>query len=289
MATFIHFAPEKALRSVRRTGLRAEATVVGVPGGVFALPAGPEFSLSHQWIAELRRWGRHTPWAVYFRVPDDEPVWVGPYTGPHRETSAGEAAALFFARGSDVGLGRESRLGYEVIVPRAVRPAEIHRIRRLTKALGWRRRPGGMPVRVPETDDQSLERMLGTFPPAAAALGAAALGRVRALLPGAVELVSGSPTKLEVRFAPVMREYTVILAVEVTEEGVAVRFAEGASLPDPHRLLRGSGRERRMELRGAADLDHRGFAPLVSGAAAFAMHPVRPGRPRRIRVASVFW
>lgn len=141
MTTFVHLTPESNVRAIRRAGLRTAPTRVELPPGVYALPTGPEFAVSHQWLRELKWRGERAVWAVYFRLPDTEPVWMGHYGGPHRRLSAGEAAALFFAQAHDVGSGGESRLGYEVIVPRAITPEEIHRVRRPPQVVGWRHAP----------------------------------------------------------------------------------------------------------------------------------------------------
>ena len=60
------------------------------PGGVFAVPVTRNFFVSHQWLRELRRASSGPIAAVYFRVPDEERVWVGHYRHVHRWTSAAE-------------------------------------------------------------------------------------------------------------------------------------------------------------------------------------------------------
>lgn len=94
------------------------------------MPVVPDFATSLQWVRELRRRGRGPIVGVAFRLPDDEPVWVGRYSQPHRATTAAEALALFAQPGN--------RLGREVIIPRRVEAREIHRIRRLPQVVGWR-------------------------------------------------------------------------------------------------------------------------------------------------------
>jgi hypothetical protein len=141
MATFVHLTPEQNLRAIRRSGLRPGPARPDLPAGVYALPTGPEFALSHQWLREMKWSGQRTIWAVYFRLPDEEPVWMGHYGGPHNEVTAGEAAALFFQAAQEKAAGIDHRLGYEAVVPRRVEPDEIHRIRRPPQDLGWRHSP----------------------------------------------------------------------------------------------------------------------------------------------------
>src|SRR5262245_29198728 len=67
---------------------------------------------------------------VYFRIANEERVWVGHHNQAHRWLSAAEAVAAFLAA--------EDALGWEVVVPRRIDAAEIHRARRLPQVLGWR-------------------------------------------------------------------------------------------------------------------------------------------------------
>lgn len=104
------------------------------PGGIFAMPMTRNFYVSHQWLRELRRRGSGVIAGVYFRIPDDEPVWVGHYNQAHQPMSAAEAVATVMAG--------ESREGFEVIIPRRVAASDIHRVRSLPQVVGWRYYPG---------------------------------------------------------------------------------------------------------------------------------------------------
>lgn len=134
MPLFVHLTAETRTGSIRRNGIRRMRRFTGGrPPGIFAVPVTRNFYVSHQWLRELRRRGFGRLAGVYFRIHDAETVWVGHYNQPHREVSAAEAAAEFMAA--------ESRLGWEVIIPRRVRAKEIHRIRKLPQVLGWRYLP----------------------------------------------------------------------------------------------------------------------------------------------------
>jgi hypothetical protein len=67
---------------------------------------------------------------VYFRVPDNERVWVGHYRQAHRWMSAAEAAAEFMAA--------EDAQSWEVVIPRRVEAGELHRVRQLPQVVGCR-------------------------------------------------------------------------------------------------------------------------------------------------------
>lgn len=97
------------------------------------MPVTRHFYISHQWLRELKRGRRAMIVAIYFRIPDDDPVWVGHYHQAHRRMTAAEAAAVIMAS--------EEREGYEVIVPRRIDKKEIRRIKHLPQVTGWRYYP----------------------------------------------------------------------------------------------------------------------------------------------------
>jgi hypothetical protein len=100
-------------------------------GGVYAVPVTRNFFVSHQWVRELKRQNSsRTIAGIYFRIPDEEMVWVGHYNQSHRRVSAAEAVAEFMAA--------ENREGWEVIIMRRLEAKEIHRVKLLPQLLGWR-------------------------------------------------------------------------------------------------------------------------------------------------------
>jgi hypothetical protein len=134
MAMFVHLTPEKNEKSILRSGITRLRKTGQRPGGVYAMPVTRNFYVSHQWLRELKRGGQKTICAVYFRIPDDEEVWVGHYNENHHAMSAAEAVAVM--------MSSENREGYEVIIPRKIAKGEIHRVRHLPQVIGWRYRPG---------------------------------------------------------------------------------------------------------------------------------------------------
>jgi hypothetical protein len=130
----VHLTSAKVLRRIQRTGIKPEATRFG-SAGVFAMPVTPNYVLSHQWTRELRKWGRGRIVAVYFRVPDDEPVKVGHYGRPHEDMTAAQAVAAIMRQGP-------AALGYEVVIPHGLPPQTISRTRLISSRVGWRHYPG---------------------------------------------------------------------------------------------------------------------------------------------------
>lgn len=131
MAMFVHLAAESRTALIRRNGIRRlRRTQDNFPGGVFAVPVTRNFYISHQWLRELKRRNQGAIAGVYFRIPDNEQVWVGHYHQAHRWMSAAEAVAEF--------MGAEDAQGWEVVIPRRIDPKEVHRIRSLPQVIGWR-------------------------------------------------------------------------------------------------------------------------------------------------------
>src|SRR5262245_21203308 len=134
MAMFVHLAPESRIALIRRNGIRRLRREVGdFPGGVFAVPVTRNFYASHQWLRELKRRNQGRIAGVYFRVPDEERVWVGHYNQVHQLMSASEAVAEF--------MDAEDAKGLEVVIPRRIEASEIHKTRGIPQVIGWRFSP----------------------------------------------------------------------------------------------------------------------------------------------------
>ncbi|WP_190232886.1 HEAT repeat domain-containing protein [Streptomyces avicenniae] len=139
MAMFVHLTPAVNVARVKRSGIRAVSWAQDGARGVYCFPVLPSYTLTHAWLRELsRHGGPGNLVAVHLRLPDAEPVRVGHYSGhgagAHQVVTAGEAVRR-------VGALDDPR-GWEVFVPRAVRAAEVHRVRPVSQAIGWRYRPG---------------------------------------------------------------------------------------------------------------------------------------------------
>ena len=134
MADFVHITSMRVARRIERTGIAARSHGVVDRRGVYCMPVLPSFTLTHQWVRELRRRHSGALVAVHLRLPDDEPVTVGHFGESPREVTAARAIALV----------RElsDPRGYQVFVPRAVTAAEVRQIRNVPQGVGWRYLPG---------------------------------------------------------------------------------------------------------------------------------------------------
>lgn len=134
MPVFVHLAPEPLVSRILKNGIRRSRAQGALPPGVFAMPVGPSYFASHQWLRELKRSGQRTIAAVHFRVGDGETVWLGHFGRGHSPMTAAEAAGHVSAAGSAEG--------FEVLVPRRVEPGEILRVKAVPQVVGWRYFPG---------------------------------------------------------------------------------------------------------------------------------------------------
>ena len=128
---------------------------------------------------------------------------------------------------------------------------------------------------------------LGRFAPEIAALARTARAKLRAQLPGAVEMVYDNYNALVIGFSPSERPSDAILSIVIYPRKVSVCFLQGKHLTDPGRILTGGGNQVRF-LRldsGAAILDTPGFRTLVSEAIAFGEVPF--SGKRRLVVRSI--
>lgn len=130
MAMFVHITSEREGRRVVKSGLKTHSTRhEEIQFAVFAVPVIPNFTLSHQWVRELKRRGDKLMSGVYFRISDKEQVFVGRYNQPHRWMSAAESVATM--------MREPDARGFEVLIPRSISAGEIQRVRILPH-IGWR-------------------------------------------------------------------------------------------------------------------------------------------------------
>lgn len=135
MAMFVHVTPESQAAKILRSGISKPRKSHGeFPGGVFAVPVTLNFFISHQWLRELKRRNRGPICGIYFRIPDEQRVWVGHYSQAHCWMTASRAIAIF--------MEADDAQGWEVIIPRRIDASEIHRVRSLPQVVGWRYKPG---------------------------------------------------------------------------------------------------------------------------------------------------
>jgi hypothetical protein len=136
----VHLIRASSARTIRRAGIRGgAATVLELAGrraelarAVFAMPLVPDFSVTYQWVRELRRWHGESMMAVHFVLPSDEEVLVGRYGTAHARVALRDAVRRVL----------KSPEGNEIVVMRSVRRREVVAIRNVTQLVGWTEVPG---------------------------------------------------------------------------------------------------------------------------------------------------
>ncbi|MGW2377470.1 MULTISPECIES: HEAT repeat domain-containing protein [Kitasatospora] len=139
MAMFVHLTAAANTPRIRRAGIRADSRAQGGVRGVYCFPVLPSYTLTHQWLRELARFGpKGSLAAVHVRLDDAQQVLVGHYRDRAKDAQRWLSAAQAVARIAALPDPR----GWEVVVPRAVGAREVHRIRAVPQVAGWRYLPG---------------------------------------------------------------------------------------------------------------------------------------------------
>ena len=121
-----------------------------------------------------------------------------------------------------------------------------------------------------------------------AKLTKAVLKTMRARLPGAVELVYDKANALAIGFGPDDRASHIINSIAVYSNWINLYFFAGDSLPDPERLLQGSGTMvRHIRISSVDDLDRPAVKALMAAAVRAADPPLDRKAKRRMLVKQV--
>lgn len=94
---------------------------------------------------------------------------------------------------------------------------------------------------MPSAAERELAGFIRKYTPAVAKQIRAALRRMRKRLPGAVELVYDNYNALAIGFGPSEKAGEVVFSIAAYPRWVSLFFFNAAALPDPARLLAGSG------------------------------------------------
>jgi hypothetical protein len=136
------------------------------------------------------------------------------------------------------------------------------------------------------TPRRQLEKFIARFTPGIAVQARAILRRLRALLPGAFELVYDNYNALVIGFGPTERAGDAPFSIALYPRWVNLFFLHGALLKDPSKRLRGEGvRVRHIRLEGAATLDEPDVRALIAQARKGT--PLDLHQPRRILIKAI--
>ncbi len=139
------------------------------------------------------------------------------------------------------------------------------------------------------TAEEQLEEFLDRFTPQVTETAKLALRKMRARLPGAIELVYDNYNALAIGFAPSERASDAIFSIALYPRWVSLFFLlSGARLRDPEGMLEGSGnRVRHIVLENAGTLDDPVVIDLMEQALELAPRQIDASQPRRLLIKFV--
>jgi len=110
-----------------------------------------------------------------------------------------------------------------------------------------------------------VETFLAAYPQEVRDVAMAARALLAEALSGAEETLDESAKLLGYGYGPGYKG--VVCTLLLSKTGVKLGIARGSELPDPKRLMQGSGKvHRHVQLRTTADLEQPGLKPLLKAA-----------------------
>jgi len=140
----------------------------------------------------------------------------------------------------------------------------------------------------PTSAERQLRAFIARFDSEDQKLIRAVRRAVRKALPTANELVWDNYNFLVIGYSSTERPSDAILSIAARANGVGLCFIRGAGLPDPAKLLRGSGNQTRfIRLESAAVLQRPPVKALVAAAISRVETPLRPRGRGKLIIRSV--
>jgi hypothetical protein len=136
--------------------------------------------------------------------------------------------------------------------------------------------------------EKQLAGFIAKFTPEIARLIRGARKRMRERLPHALELVYDNYNFFVIGYGPSEKASEAIFSLAAQAKGVSLCFLQGAGLPDPNGLLKGSGNlVRNIRLETAATLERADVRALMNTALERAKAPIDPKGVHRLIIKSV--
>ena len=142
-----------------------------------------------------------------------------------------------------------------------------------------------MPAREPE---RQLAEFIAKFTPEMGKLIRATRAKMRAYIPQALELVYDNYNFFVIGYGPNEKAGAAIFSLAAQAKGISLCFLQGAKLPDPYKLLRGSGNVvRNIRLESADTLDDPKVRQLMDTALKRAKSPIPVDGRHQLIIKSV--
>jgi hypothetical protein len=140
----------------------------------------------------------------------------------------------------------------------------------------------------PVEAERQLDRFVDKFEPKHRTLIRAVRKALRARFPTAYELAYDNYNFFVIGYSPTERPSDAIVSIAAGANGVGVCFIRGASLPDPKKVLLGSGKQTRfVRLESADVLVRPEIEALLAAAIAQAKTPLRASGRGELIIRSV--
>ena len=145
----------------------------------------------------------------------------------------------------------------------------------------------------PAAAQAQLDSFLAKYDPEVETVARRALGKMRKLMPGAIEMVYDNYNWLVIGFSPTERPSEAIFSIVLPPGRVTLCFLQGAGLPDPAKRLAGSGnvvRNIRLYDAGGPNvnvLDDPEVLALINVALNRAKVPMSAGARRKLIIRAV--
>ena len=136
--------------------------------------------------------------------------------------------------------------------------------------------------------EKQLAGFIAKFSPEMATLIQKARKKMRERVPQALELVYDNYNFFVIGYGPSERPSEAIFSLAAHAKGLALCFLQGAGLPDPKKLLRGSGNVvRNIRLETAETLDRPEVRALMKSALERAKVPMSAKSAHKLIIRSV--
>lgn len=136
--------------------------------------------------------------------------------------------------------------------------------------------------------EEQLASFIAKFTPEVGSLAESILNSMRKLYPNALELVYDNYNALAIGFGPTERASDAIFSIALYPQWVSLFFLQGAGLPDPERILKGSGHVVRYVVLPSTDaLSDPAVRALMQEAVTRAKAPFDPRGAHRLVIKSI--
>src|SRR3954453_17194955 len=136
--------------------------------------------------------------------------------------------------------------------------------------------------------EAELDSFIDKFTPEVAALTRALIDKMKARVPGAGILVYDNYNALAIGFGPSEKAGQAVLSLAVMPRWVTLCFLRGVGLPDPHRLLNGSGSQvRHVRLHTPGAFDDPRVQDLIGAALKRCEPAIDQAREQKLIIKSI--